>query len=286
MANKKRKSGNRKPKSSPQRKPAGQGGQRPQQGAQQGSTETAPSKASSDQKSPGQKSTGQKNPGQRSGSGSSRRAAQRRAAKRKRQMLTVGLPIAIVVLLVVLVIALNGGPQGSGKVASASDVKVSGPPRTTLVPEGEKMPTFSAPGLKGGTVTSAQGQPSVVAIWASWCHVCQEEIPILNTVKDGYPGVKVAALVTSQGQEPGPTPEAFVADNNITIPVGVDDANGDLRKAHGVTSFPTLYFVNADGTVYKNNIGLLDEAALNEYFTTLQAQADSAAPTPTPKPAN
>ena len=148
------------------------------------------------------------------------------------------------------------------------------------------MPTFSAPGLEGGTVTSAEGQPSVVAIWASRCPVCREEIPILNKVKDSYPGVKVLSIVTSQGQEPGPTPEEFVAQKKITIPVGVDDANGDLRKAHGVTSFPTLYFVNADGTVYKNNIGLLDEAALNEYFTTLQAQADSAAPTPTPKPAN
>lgn len=316
MANKKRKGGNRKPKTAPQKKPAGQPGQKASQGTSQRSPEKGSGGKPADQGSraapdgkpsdrPGNKTSdrsrnklgqkgsgagaglkgsGQKGSGQRSGSGSSRRAAQRRAAKRKRQMLTVGLPIVIVIVLVVLVIALNGGPQGSGKIASAADVKVSGPPRTTVIAEGQQLPTFSAPGLNGGTISSAQGQPSVLAIWASWCPECQKELPLLNRVKDGFPGVKVAAITTSQGQDPGPTPEQFVADNKITIPVAVDDANGDLRTAYGVTSFPTLYFVNADGTVYKNNIGLLDEATLNQYFTTLQAQADKTSPTPAPKP--
>lgn len=295
MANKKRKGGNKKPKSAPQKKAGPQGGQKSPQKSPQKLPQITPEEAGGpanhpETKDPGPtkdrpaQRPGQAKQGQKKTTGSARRAAQRRAARRKRQMLTVGGGAGVVVLAVILLIAINGGPQGKGKISSPGDVKISSGPRDTLIPDGQKLPTFSAPGLDGGTISSAAGQPSVLAIWASWCPVCQEEMPSVNKVKEGYPGVEVASIVTSQGQEPGPTPEQFVADKKITIPVAVDDASGDLRRGMGVTSFPVLYFVNADGTVFKSHLGLLDEATLNSYFETLQQQADPGSPTPEPTP--
>ena len=287
MASKKRKSGNRKPKGTPHRKTAGQGGQRPRQEARQDPSETAPSKTASGHRSPGHRS-----PGHRSGSGSAHRAAQRRAAKRKRQMLTVGLPSAIVVLLVVLAIALNGGAQGGGKVAPAGSIKVEGaslpvPSETNPTPAiGMTVPTFSAPGLNGGTVGWEPGKPTVLTVWAAWCPHCQVELPRLDKIRSRYPGVQVLSINTAQGQDAGPVPADFVAKENITMPVAIDDGAKTLLTAMGVNGFPALYFINSDGTILDQLAGESDDATLQTDFEKLQQQADiaSSSPSPSPKP--
>lgn len=208
--------------------------------------------------------------------GSARRAAQRKAAKRRRQMITVGIPAAIVVLVVAVVLLLGGGPQGGGKVSSADSVKVDGPALDKPIAEGEPVPSFSAPGLNGGTVRWSKGQPSVLSIWAAWCPHCQVELPKLNEIKGSYPGVKTVSIVTAQGQQPGPTPEDFVKKNDITIPVAVDDGSQTLMNAMGVQGFPTIYFINSDGTLYKELSGEPSNEELAAAFTHLQSQASSA----------
>lgn len=216
--------------------------------------------------------------GQRKLTGSARRAAQRKAAKRKRQMVTFGIPAAVIVIIVIVAFALGGAPTGGGKVAGS--VKVDGPALDKPLAEGDPVPSFSAPGLNGGTVSWAKGKPTVLTIWAAWCPHCQVELPKLNEIKSTYPGVDVTSINTAQGQEPGPTPEQFVKDNKITIPVAIDDAGKTLSKAMGVVGFPTLYFINADGTVYKQYEGEVPDADLNAAFQHLQSQSAPSSPSP------
>lgn len=271
MANKKRK-GNKK----------GGGQKRPQQKssgnapAQSSKPSGTPRKASEEVTSAGKKTPAQK----QKLTGSARRAAQRKAAKRKRQILTVWAPIGLIALIVVVAISLGGGGTGAGKVSSSSDVKVSGDSLSKGDPTGEMVPSFSAPGLDGKTVSWEPGQPTVLTVWAAWCPHCQVELPVLEQVKDSYPGVETLSIVTAQGQQPGPTPEKFVADNDITIPVAVDDAGKKLMNAMGVEGFPTLYFINPDGTVRSKAGGEPSEEELNAAYQDLAAQAPLTSPSP------
>lgn len=58
-------------------------------------------------------------------------------------------------------------------------------------------------------------------------------------------------------------------DHNLTFPVAVDDANGTLAKALGVQAFPTLYFVNSDGTVSSEKEGEIQTADLQQLIGAL-----------------
>jgi len=223
-------------------------------------------------------------------SGSARRAAARKAAKRRKHMLGVGIPVGIIVLAVVLVLLLGGGVQGGGKVAPPGSIKVTGSPLPSPTPPpegkptvavGKLVPSFSAPGLNGGTVSWAPGRPTVLVIWAAWCPHCQVELPILNRVKNDYPGIEVVSINTAQGKGAGPLPQDLVAKGHITFPVAIDDAKRTLATAMGVEGFPTVYFVNPDGTVYQQGAGEATESDLRAAFADLQEQAGTA-PTPAP----
>jgi thiol-disulfide isomerase/thioredoxin len=209
-------------------------------------------------------------------------------------MTTVGLPIVIVAVLVVLVILLNGGAQGGGKVAPPGSIKVAGaslpvPSDANPTPAiGMTVPTFSAPDLNGGTVGWEPGKPTVLTVWAAWCPHCQVELPKLDKIRSQYPGVQVISINTGQGQQPGPVPADFIAKNNITMPVAIDDSAKTLLQAMGVSGFPALYFINSDGTILDQLAGEPDDATLQANFEKLQQQADgvssSGSTTPSPKP--
>jgi hypothetical protein len=53
-----------------------------------------------------------------------------------------------------------------------------------------------------------------------------------------------------------------MADNGITMPTAIDDAQGTLAAAFGIQGFPTLYFVGSDGVVTQMAEGEVDEDAL------------------------
>jgi len=210
-------------------------------------------------------------------SGSARKAAREREAKRKRQMVVYGVPagIAVVVILVIL-LALGGGPYtgGGSEAAPAGSVTVSpGGFRPSPIAKGKIVPSFTAPALSGGTVSWKPGQPTVLVVWASWCQHCQAELPVLQGLHDKYPGVTMTSITSAQGQEQGPTAEDLVAQDHITFPVAVDDAAQTLLNALGVNGFPTIYFINADGTVFDQRSGETPPLALDLAFQHLQQQA-------------
>jgi hypothetical protein len=56
-------------------------------------------------------------------------------------------------------------------------------------------------------------------------------------------------VVTAIEDQPGPTPEEYMRDNDLAFPVAVDDDAGTIARALGIQGYPTLYFVSSDGTV-------------------------------------
>lgn len=200
-----------------------------------------------------------------------RREAERR--RQRRNNLLIGLGV-LVALAVVAALALSGSGEdasGTGPAAagSVSIDRAPGPPLT----EGEAIPEFTAPMLGGGTMNWSDyvGTPTVLAVWAPWCPHCQAELPRLGPAVEARPELQMVSVATAIGQNPGPTPEGFLADQGLSFPVGIDDQQGTIMAGLGVQSFPTTYFVASDGTVVAMTEGEIPDDQLNQTLDALVA---------------
>jgi peroxiredoxin len=201
-----------------------------------------------------------------------RRAEQQRAAARQRMLWVV--VATIVALVVVAAVVLSGGDEGDegSGAAPARAVTIDRASGPELTP-GDRVPSFSAPGLDGGTVSwsDVQGAPTVLVVWASWCPHCQVELPILVPATQARTGIELISVTTAIGQNPGPTPSGFLADEGLTLRTAVDDGAGTLAQGLGVTGFPTVYYVDATGTVVDVTVGESPAGAIEANLDALQA---------------
>ena len=123
--------------------------------------------------------------------------------------------------------------------------------------------------MAGPAVVPALALAVLLALWAPWCPACQEELPILDQVVKETPGVQMITIVTAIGDRPGPTPEGYLADHGLTFPVAVDDRAGTLASGFGLTSFPSVLFIDSTGTVVRSDVGVIPEASVRETVTSL-----------------
>lgn len=207
---------------------------------------------------------------QRQRAAAEERIAVRRREQQRRRLGRILGAVGITAALAIVVVSLSGRGDGAGP-SRTNDVTVSGPARSGPLAVGDSIPDFSAPSLAGGRVAWSDhaGRPTVLSIWAPWCPHCQVELPILDRVVGEFPDVSLVTIVTAIGDQPGPTPDGYMADHGLTFPVAVDDRPGTLGHAFGITGFPTLYFVGSDGTVVDYATGEVSEEQLRATIGSL-----------------
>jgi len=174
--------------------------------------------------------------------------------------------VAAVVLVAVLVTSGGGGSVGEpAPPGTVSITRASGPP---LEP-GEAVPDWSAPALDGsGRIrwSDLVGTPTVLTVWAPWCPHCQAELPRLVQALAQHPRVDLVTISTAVERSTAFTSQGYLDSVGLDIPVAIDDANLTLHEGFGVAGFPTVYFVNADGTVQRyaeGEIGLQPDDSID-----------------------
>ena len=94
--------------------------------------------------------------------------------------------------------------------------------------------------------------PFIVAIWASWCMPCRDEMPYVQAFKDAY-GEKVQVIGYDILDE---TSQAIAASVNWGVNIAsVEDKDGVFRPDLGITAPPTTLFVNAEGVIVHRKFG-------------------------------
>jgi len=94
--------------------------------------------------------------------------------------------------------------------------------------------------------------PFILAIWASWCMPCRDEMPYLQAFKDTY-GSKVQVIGYNILDE---SSQAIQASVNWGVNIAsVEDPDGVNRGILGVTAPPTTLFVDADGVIVHRKFG-------------------------------
>ncbi|HTL83718.1 MAG TPA: TlpA disulfide reductase family protein [Acidimicrobiia bacterium] len=153
------------------------------------------------------------------------------------------LVISVVIPLAVLGVILTRDDHHEPSIANgiaydASKAKV-----------GELAPDFAARDLHGNVVRLSQfrGRSVVLTFFASWCHPCEEELPVLEKLQHDS-GPRVAVLAVSYN-DLAPDSRAFAKRLGVTFPVLLESAENTIAKHYGVHEIPITFFINARGVV-------------------------------------
>jgi peroxiredoxin len=132
----------------------------------------------------------------------------------------------------------------------------SSEPTTTLAPNdsrqarvGTPAPDFTLRSTAGKTITLSKlrGRPVVIAFFASWCHPCEEELPVLARFQREHP--QEMTVIGVNFQDLASDSAAFVRRLHVTFPALLDDPSGPVGRRYGVRGLPQAMFIDAAGIV-------------------------------------
>ncbi|MEZ5256904.1 MAG: TlpA disulfide reductase family protein [Ilumatobacteraceae bacterium] len=238
----------------------------------------------------------------RPGSGAARRQA---AAKRKSRekskgpwMLVGGLVAVIAVVLVVALVVSGGDDDTSVSTGGASGLLQQRPITVegeALAPEpdsgvdaaiGATVPTVNGQTFNGVNVSvPVKGTPTLIVVMAHWCPHCQKEIPMMaewekaGNFPDGIEVVGVSTgykpdLIGTSSLKVIEEPSQWLADEGFPFAVIADSEGAEAAGALGVTGYPTMMMVDADGKLAWRISG---EVPMENLTSMIQGTLDSAA---------
>lgn len=207
---------------------------------------------------------------------------------RSRTPLVLGIVLAVVAVAAIAAVALTGGGDDGDDTASTVPPASDGGPATVEVagaplPQGEGAsdPAIgtAAPALTGTdysgapvAITPGADGPMMVVFLAHWCPHCNNEIPVLQEweAEGGIPeGLQIVGVSTAVAADrPNYPPGEWLVEKGWEWPVLADDGELTAANAYGLTAFPFLTFIDADGNVTARASGELP-------ITELQALADA-----------
>jgi cytochrome c biogenesis protein CcmG, thiol:disulfide interchange protein DsbE len=139
---------------------------------------------------------------------------------------------------------------------------------------GTPAPDFTLQSTAGKRITlsTLRGRPVVIAFFASWCHPCEEELPVLQRFQQEDTG-RLSVIGVSYQDLPSDT-TAFVQRLRVTFPALLDDPAGPVAQRYGVRGIPQTVFVDARGVVRGRIYGETSRRALQPAIDDLLAGRD------------
>ena len=196
---------------------------------------------------------------------SNTRAAHRRKDedKPKGTWILIAAAVAMIAVAVVVVVVLTGGDDDNTVSSTDSALQQFQP----VDAQGElpvldgaaddagqsAAPVVQAHNFVGEPIAlPAAGQPTILAFGAHWCPHCQSTFPVIVDWLDGgnAEGVSAVAVATGTKEDAGNYPPSdWLTDIGWPGSMVADDENSTFASAYGLTGYPMLVFVDADGVV-------------------------------------
>jgi len=140
-------------------------------------------------------------------------------------------------------------------------------------------PRFDLPALDGKRYTDRylEGKPTLVVFWASWCPVCQVELPKLHTLFEAARGGGLQVLAIGFADELDQIRHYVQSHGEIfDFPVLYDRGDA-VAKRFGVVGTPTIYLINTRGEI-EYETWLIEDPALGDKLERLLAVPQSSRP--------
>ena len=141
----------------------------------------------------------------------------------------------------------------------------------THVDAGRTAPAFSLKGLDGTTYSLEALRHKglvVAAFFKISCPVCQFTFPFLQRLYQRYGSDDVTFLGISQ--DDAKATAGFARQYGVTFPMALDEKEKGYpaSNAYGLTNVPTVFLIDADGTVRVSSMGFV-KADLERIATEL-----------------
>ena len=176
--------------------------------------------------------------------------------ERRRRLAMALLPVVVFAGLAVLfVVGLNRGDPSHvpsvliGKPAPEFDL----PPLEGLTRQGAPVPGFA-------TADLAQGQVTLVNIWASWCVPCRDEHPHLMALSE-MEGVRLVGINYKDDPE---NARRFLGALGLPYATVGVDSSGRTFVDWGAYGVPETFLVDGRGIIRYKYIGPITPEALDE----------------------
>ena len=126
----------------------------------------------------------------------------------------------------------------------------------THIVAGNIAPGFSLKALDNKEYslnTLMERGPVVAAFFKVSCPVCQFTFPFLERLYERYGGDGVTFLGISQND--ARATQDFAKEYGLTFPMLLDENGYPVSNAYGLTNVPTIFLIDADGTVKVSSVG-------------------------------
>ena len=141
---------------------------------------------------------------------------------------------------------------------------------SSLYEQGTHMPDMVLRDANGQSVqlSSYQGGPLVINLWATWCPPCRREMPVLQ--KAQTQNQDVTFLFVNQG-ESMQSVSTFLETQGLNLNNVLFDSSGQLGQKVGSMALPTTLFYSPQGRLLSSHLGELSEASLARALESFDA---------------
>ncbi len=142
-----------------------------------------------------------------------------------------------------------------------------------VVAIGSPAPTYASTTVDGTPITlaSERGKVVLLNIWATWCHPCRLEIPVLEELHQRYSarGFEVVGVSVDAAGEQAKI-KAFAGDMKMTYPLW-HDPDERVSQTFLAVGVPATYLIDKQGTLRWRKVG-----PISEKDTTLVKEIENA----------
>ena len=186
-------------------------------------------------------------------------------------LVLLSIAIPLIVLALILTHDAKSGTPASGGITPTTDAQ---PTDKSKAKVGSLAPDFTLPSTSGKTLrlSDLRGHPVVLAFYASWCHPCEEELPVLQAFAD-QDADRLRVIGVSFRDLPSDS-AAFIRRLHVTYPALVDDPSAPTGGRYGVRGIPQTIFIDPQGVVRGRVYGQTSKSALQPAIDDLLAGKD------------
>ena len=126
-------------------------------------------------------------------------------------------------------------------------------------------PKFELDNLDGKSnqLEDFRGKPILLNFWATWCAPCRLEMPIIQRSYLNNAG-ELAVIAINNAEDPEDV-QAFIDELDLTFEVLLDPEE-EAQRLYQVRGYPTTFFIDRDGVIRAQHIGLMTEDQLDDFL--------------------
>ena len=161
--------------------------------------------------------------------------------------------LAVPVALLVYALVSSSRSSSASTDTTATNLGPAYDARKAVV--GRPVPDFALPATDGSTVQLSQfrGKPVVLTFFASWCHPCEQELPVLQKISDA--NRNRLTVIGVNYQDIDSDSRRFVKQLGVTFPALIEsEVTNPVATRFGVHEIPITYLIDAHGVLQSTPI--------------------------------